>query len=527
MEYYQNGEIKIDGVVNVRQLKQFYMKEQINEHMTFYLSGDITQEDADEYEKRKLLGRPIRFYNSLDSGEVLAGCSIVTKANMSVSGRRNSITIEGASASIRMAADRKKRSFQNRDQTYREVLRQLGGEEAAVVYSHREEIRTGFPVIQYEETDWDLLRRLAGRLQTVIVPDVTSGGTRVFFGLPAGKVHHLDSVGDTRLSLRYDEDGTPRLCRTIFGRADMRLGDAVIMGDHRWIIVEKQVIYENNKLETQYTLGRIMDWNLPFTYNSGLRGAAIRGRVMKRKNESLKLWLDIDPEQKESDAFWYPYLPGTGNLMYATPETDAEVILYFPDGREENGIVVNSFLSDSKDRERKHTIKELKIPSGKELTFRPGAIELSGGKKQKVNTLFLGEETGVQFTTGKSIRMIADEGVSLRSSLSCATSAANYISVSQTGGKNRFEMTGNQILFHAEKYRVSSMPHKSNRPATERGEGAGDVSFSSLYGPFIGMLAQGACDPMIEKMLGGIPQLGSVTGPADVRAQMGLKIRKR
>lgn len=526
MEYYQNGEIRLEGVVNVRQIRQFHMNEQLNEHMTFSLSGDITQEDMEEYGRRKLLGQQIRFYSRSDGSEEMAGCGIVTEANITVLGRTGRIMINGASASSQMAVEKKKRSFQNQDQTYREVMKKIGEKESAVVYCHHEEVRTGFPVIQYEETDWDLLRRLAGRLHTVIVPDTISGEKRVYFGLPRGKLHHLESGSEYHLSLRYGKDGRPCLCRMTGGQADMRLGDAVISDNQKWTIVGKQIRYEKDKLETRYTLGRLPDWEMPFTYNPSLRGAAIRGRVLQRKNESLKLWLDIDPEQTKTDAFWYPYLPGTGNLMYAMPETGAKAVLYFPDGKEENAVVINSIPADREDGKRNHRIKQMKTLSGKELTFFPGAVELSGGKKQKVNKLYLGEETGVQLLSGKSIRITADEGISLQSALSCSASATNYISVAQTGGKNRLEMMGNQILFHAEKYIVSSMPHKSKMPATEKREEVLPGSFCSLYGPFTGMLAQGACGAVNEKMLGGIPQLGTLTGPVNVRNQIGLSIRK-
>lgn len=106
-----------------------------------------------------------------------------------------------------------------------------------------------------------------------------------------------------------------------------------------------------------YVLGRIQDWTLPTVYNPLLCGAAIKGRVLERKEEYVRLWLEIDKEQK-GEGFWYPYLPETGNIMYAMPEEGAESSVYFPDGREEHGIGINSFLEGAYlGRQRDHFVK--------------------------------------------------------------------------------------------------------------------------------------------------------------------------
>lgn len=51
-------------------------------------------------------------------------------------------------------------------------------------------------------------------------------------------------------------------------------------------------------------------------------------------------------------------------------------------------------------------------------------------------------------------------------------------------------------------------------------------AFNALYGPFTGMIAQGDSGTINDKILGGIPVLGSVTGELHMKNQMGLRITR-
>lgn len=527
MQPYQNGEIKVEGLITVRRLIHFYMKEQLNKHMIFSIEGMITAEDADQYGETKLLGQEIRVNRNHDGEEIPLGSGIITEAEIYVTGGTYRIVIKGKSASWNMTISKKMRSFQNPSQTYRGILKKIAGNDSEILYRHEKEEPLNVPVIQYHETDWELLSRLAGQMHTVLVPDVLSGKTRVFFGLPKGKTHQLSESRDYEWFIKNSRDGKKEFSLIIRQSIHMRLGDMAMLNNKKWWVVEKEVIYKNNQIEEICTLGRIQDRLLSFSYNTSLSGAAIRGRVLKRKDEYLKLWLDIDGEQEEKDAFWFPYLPETGNLMYAMPEEGAEAVIYFPNGEEKNGIVIHSLSGDGHQEDRRnHKIKEMITSDGKGIRFWPSFIEVFGGENGKSNTMYLGEETGVQLSSKNPISISAEEGIHIRSGLSCSVTADNYISVRQTGKKNRIEMLGNRIVFHAEKYYTSSREHKSIKPITEMRSQSNPQTFNRLYGSFTGMMARGECGTINDKILGGIPDLGFVGDEIHLKNQMGLRIRR-
>lgn len=526
MRSYSNTELRIECAVSLKQLNQIYIKEKVNTHMYFSITGIVSPEDAKIYEKRKLLGDIVRIYDcSNNQEEALIGCGIISKADLYIKGNTHYIRIQGTSASRRFDTERKKRSFQNPDRTYGEIVSMIAEKDREIFYRHDNDRRLDVPVIQYEETDWELLKRLAGRLNTVLIPDTLSGKCIVYMGKAKCRKHHLAHQNDRQYRIHNDSDGK-FITQCISEQSlNMRLGDDVIIDNREWTVVERQFIYKRNRLERKYTLGRIKDWSGQPVYNTRLSGASIRGKVIKVKGEYLKLQMDFDREQDEKDAYWFPYLPETGNIMYAMPEPGSEVVIYFPDNKEENGIATHGFLSNTKNL--KHEIKQLKTPYNKKIKFWPDEIEISGGKSAKINMINIGDHAGARFSTQKAVYLAADEEIIIQSALSCSVAADNRMTISQTGGKNRIEMMGNQIAFRAENYRTASPIQKSTKPVEELDNSPADQTFSSLYGAFAGMMAQGDCGDINGKILGGIPIIGSVKGDINIQKQLGISSRRK
>ena len=89
------------------------------------------------------------------------------------------LTLEIMSGSSLM--DRKKhlRSYQEPSMTYGQILKEIvtGYGEAGIAFSEPLEEKTGGLVLQYEETDWEFLKRAASRRHQFLVPE----RTQVFF----------------------------------------------------------------------------------------------------------------------------------------------------------------------------------------------------------------------------------------------------------------------------------------------------------------------------------------------------------
>ena len=50
-------------------------------------------------------------------------------------------------------------------------------------------------VVQYKETDWEFIKRLASQFNSLLIPECTLSGIKFYFGVPLdGKQHEVGSV---------------------------------------------------------------------------------------------------------------------------------------------------------------------------------------------------------------------------------------------------------------------------------------------------------------------------------------------
>ena len=76
---------------------------------------------------------------------------------------------------ILLDGERHIRAFQDPDWTYRDIVRSIAGKEkASVIYYAGKSGRTGGLTVQYEESDWEFLKRLAARAGTVMAAHSSS-----------------------------------------------------------------------------------------------------------------------------------------------------------------------------------------------------------------------------------------------------------------------------------------------------------------------------------------------------------------
>ena len=93
-----------------------------------------------------------------------------------------------------------------------------------------------------------------------------------------------------------------------------------------------------------------------------LQKAVLTGRVLETKQELVRLHLDMDREQDASKAYWFPWRPITGNLLYCMPEKGTKAGLYITGGEERTAEVVYSI------RENGEECSELADPNDRYLT---------------------------------------------------------------------------------------------------------------------------------------------------------------
>ncbi|MBG9795721.1 hypothetical protein ABD76_25985, partial [Paenibacillus dendritiformis] len=267
--------------------------------------------------------------------------------------------LEAASHSYQMDIQIKKRSYQDIHRTYADLvttmIRKYKYGDAIDTVTNDAELGTF--VLQYEETDWAFLKRLASRFGSVLVPEVTAASPKVFFGLPEGKRYKMerDASYQVRRTFHDLEAGKPGqragsyVTYVIESLQYYALGDIIALpiGLGKELVVVRAVTrLEDGLLRTRYDLQAEQDIRLARYENDQAAGIALTGSVLQVHQDMVQLQLDIDPKQDPAKACWFPvatrYAAEEHSGWYDMPEVGERVELYLPTSREQEAYVMDS-----------------------------------------------------------------------------------------------------------------------------------------------------------------------------------------
>ncbi len=168
------------------------------------------------------------------------------------------VELEGATESILMDLTFHKRSFSNVQMNYKDVLNFLKLPQISIRAGNysSEIIRT--PLIQYDRTNWEFIKYIASRLQTVVLAGYTNYHSTIFIGNPKNsteqKPYRLnDSFDFKRKQIHFIQTTLKAYCRwnrspieqwQFSYEENLDLGDWVSWKGMNLQIFEKKCIYK-------------------------------------------------------------------------------------------------------------------------------------------------------------------------------------------------------------------------------------------------------------------------------------------
>lgn len=263
------------------------------------------------------------------------------------------ISLEVSSGTILLDREKKSRSFQDISMNYSDIIKKavkdISG--ASVICSKGNEIKSTKPLIQYMETNWDFILRLASHMKEMVYPEVRQPLPRFWFGMPQSvkKAKFSEVRYESGISSRYYELGgeTSGLKQGDFiyyivnSTKDYDIGDSTVFMGKQLRICKKSAKLIRGELLFTYVLGMDSLVSLRRRYNPVFAGMSILGKVLEVKGETIKIHLDIDEKQESGTAYSYEWVPDTGSTMYCMPKVGTTVSLYFSNEEESSARAVN------------------------------------------------------------------------------------------------------------------------------------------------------------------------------------------
>lgn len=434
MSYKAYNDIRIKGPWKLTYIENIELNIRSNEHAILNFKAIISEEEAIKIEG-DLDTQAIQLCTIEDNKETSLFNGDIMEASINKENGVCTLDVTAFSATRRLEVKMESQSFQDTCMTYEELIRNVISKqnESAVICTSGSSTKIGIPIIQYQETDWEFIKRMASHFNTVVVHEISYDKPRFWFGLPEGKSQKLDdyvlckvwtdkkvfnesvieNTGATLNNFCYYEVQTGD---------NFEVGDTVVLDGRTLRVYEKTGKMQQGLWTYNYKLGREKGLFEKRKNNNKISGMSIIGKVLDTKGELLKAHLEIDKSQDVGKAYWYSYTPPTGNSMYCMPKVGTNVSIYFGDEKEEHAKAISCVRNNggSCSKTSDYNNRYFTTEHNKVMNLLPDQINFTGGKEGEPlkfsvrdDGIFVNSKQNFAISGGKNIRLKAGKQISL------------------------------------------------------------------------------------------------------------------
>ena len=422
------GELALVSPYEIQILQDLTMTQTMNDHVRLSVTGIIPEDKKDSYLAIASNADQIEL-NQVSEGQLVRPLfkGFVTEVAVRSVHDIYYIELEAVSQTFRLDIQRKSRSFQDTSMKYSElidlVLASYPGSDSIDNASMSTSLENF--VLQYKETDWQFLKRMASHFGSVLVAEVAASSPKLWFGVPEGRIGELPdhtyrlkknlSVYRRIISHERTRPLAENDVRTYVIESTQRLalGDRVRLKGEELVVITSIARMSQGVLVYEYHLTVEAGIRQAKTYLPSLSGVSLTGKVLEVAKTGIRLHLAIDAEQSKDKAIWFPlaspYTAEGHSGFYWSPEVGDTVHLAFPNREEKSGIVHQGIRKggDSNPKMADHKVAYWGTPHGKELKFDAQAIGITA--KEGAVFLKLHETEGIEVHSQQPLSLKADQ----------------------------------------------------------------------------------------------------------------------
>lgn len=354
-------------------------------------------------------------------------CGLIDDIKVEKFGGFSNIIVKAVTSSIQLDRKLKMRSFQNKKMTYCDVVEKVieDYQNVQIIWCFNGNKAIDKPIIQYKETDWEFIIRLASHFNRGIIVDETRENIRLYIGIKENLVKEVieDSVWEYGISSLYYENSCyeekklkENYLYYILKRNENRyVGDILNFFEKQLMICSKEICFEREELVFYYTIGTYELLYEKTKYNELFSGLQLEGEVKSVDKECVKVHLMID-ENEEQELFPYPWAPVTGNIFYCMPEVNSKVLLQFL-GSDERDAVVRSVIRTNADVCNGYSDVQNRIfetAKKKTLKLFPNEMTVCGSNKGNMPEIALKDKTGIYLNVHEKVDVEAAENIVIK-----------------------------------------------------------------------------------------------------------------
>ena len=433
------------------------IEQNINEHARLYIKGvlksstaseDSNQQEPDDYTVQQTAAETAAALYNIDekSNVECLFQGLITNVKQSQTTDLKYIEVEVVSPSYNLDITKNSRSFQRKTATYDDIISSVTQGEAEIKNCQPSQ-QTGKLIVQYKETDWDFLKRMASHHNTGLVPVITSDKVQIFFGVSKGQQSQpittaaysvKKALGEYRTTQANDiTHSQPNIsdidfiCYQVKSIDRFSIGDCVTFLDHTLYVQSIQTQLEKGALQHHYALVSENGLFQKDLFNPNLTGVSLMAQVKVITNDQIKAHIvEIDQEWDGGADWYFPYTTvfssPDGSGWYAMPEPGDTVRIHFPSHKDEDAVATSSVNRDQSQQSQKNTEegssedahrsdpdkKSFSNKYGKEVLFTPDGIYITNQAGQMF--INLKDADGITIVSEKDINIKTKENLIMK-----------------------------------------------------------------------------------------------------------------
>ncbi len=418
----------LEGIVEMK------VEQSLNHHAAMYLKGIVPKENGDSGVMDTDDSTVVTV--SDQDGVIFRG--LVQNIRASFQGEVCYLEVWAASFSVKADTDVLSRSFQDGGMNYQQIGELMAGENGLSLSMEGSALSVNNLLLQYQETNWEFLKRIASHNHSVLLPSVEE--PKFYFGIPKGNqkgslLSYRFSVGKNigryRRHTGAGVDAAPDDSLEYMVTADdsvLSIGDTVDYNGNALFVREALIHLADAVLTCRYVLCPENGLKVPVSYNQHITGLTLSGQVLEVNQDTVKVLLCVDESQDTAKAYAFPYITPysaenhTG--LYLMPEPGDVVNIQFPTEDESLAVALSSYRQVESDRMGDPNVKYLRTPNDKEIKISPEEILITA----KTGGLY------IRLNQDDGIEVFSQHGIMVNTLSSIDVTAAGHISL--TAGTN-------------------------------------------------------------------------------------------
>lgn len=418
----------------------------LNEHGIITIKGIVSQENVAKYQLLALdeTWVTVKLIDENNSKLIFFN-GVLTKLHIEKESQVNTLTFVAKTGSYLLDLVRHVRTYQKESYTYNEIVRDcLIPDSGEYIMLEKQGTVVDNFFVQYKESDWEFIKRLAGHAETVVIPEDVVAGRKIYFGyrslaqtesIEADSYKIIQNYGDykKRKTDMADMSEEDIFAYEITSREIYGLGNPVIFQGRNLVIGEIASRLVGHELIHTYILHSKRMGCQIVNFNQQIAGISLKANVVRVDKTKVSVQIAEDENEGNSGHRWFDfatvYSSPDGTGWYCMPEIGDKVRVIFPDNCEKNAYVASCIHVTDASRTDPNQ-KSWKNKQQKEILFTQDTLIMRNNQGMSVE---ISDNEGIKIVSNKKIILQADDDIFINSEAGMQMSASDNLLLSQGG----------------------------------------------------------------------------------------------